>query len=295
MLYHYPYYAVFGVGWIGVDLFFVLSGFLISGLLFSEWSSSGAISVGRFYFRRGFKIYPAFYFFLFTATWAYAAVQQGFWQHPISTLRNEVFFLQDYLPHIWPHTWSLAVEEQFYLLLPLLLILIARLYPGKRPFALVPVLVIASLIVCLGISNHETSALTRGCKVGFPLPCRRFVCRRRTRLPVPLGYLFHFQKALFLRWSRSWLLPVAIALLLPAAFCTTARYAPWVLTGNVLAFSALVLWTVPRHAPVWMRKPWSASASIRIRFICGMLSWLLYFAPISLITSSGSYRIWQPA
>src|ERR1700683_1541313 len=52
------------VGWIGVDLFFVLSGFLISGLLFSEYKKRHAISLKRFFIRRGLKIYPAFYVFL---------------------------------------------------------------------------------------------------------------------------------------------------------------------------------------------------------------------------------------
>src|SRR5579862_6467579 len=52
------------VGWIGVDLFFVLSGFLISGLLFSEYKKRHAISLKQFFIRRGLKIYPAFYVFL---------------------------------------------------------------------------------------------------------------------------------------------------------------------------------------------------------------------------------------
>ena len=52
------------VGWVGVDLFFVLSGFLISGLLYSEFKKRQTISVGRFFIRRGLKIYPAFYILL---------------------------------------------------------------------------------------------------------------------------------------------------------------------------------------------------------------------------------------
>src|SRR5438270_7344794 len=51
-------------GWVGVDLFFVLSGFLVSGLLFSEYKQFGTVSPGRFLLRRGLKIYPAFYVFL---------------------------------------------------------------------------------------------------------------------------------------------------------------------------------------------------------------------------------------
>src|SRR5271168_36950 len=48
-------------GWIGVDLFFVLSGFLVSGLLFREYARYGDVRAGRFLLRRGLKIYPAFY------------------------------------------------------------------------------------------------------------------------------------------------------------------------------------------------------------------------------------------
>src|SRR4029078_2606024 len=53
-----------GPGGYGVDLFFVLSGFLVSGLLFSEYKRYGKINPGRFLIRRGFKIYPSFYFFI---------------------------------------------------------------------------------------------------------------------------------------------------------------------------------------------------------------------------------------
>lgn len=53
-------------GWAGVDLFFVLSGFLISGLLFSEYKRKRSIDLARFIIRRGFKIYPSFYLMLLT-------------------------------------------------------------------------------------------------------------------------------------------------------------------------------------------------------------------------------------
>src|SRR5438045_3895822 len=56
--------ALLETGWVGVDLFFVLSGFLISGLLFSEFEKTGSINLKRFWIRRGFKIYPPFYVFM---------------------------------------------------------------------------------------------------------------------------------------------------------------------------------------------------------------------------------------
>src|SRR5277367_6483083 len=95
-------------GWVGVDLFFVLSGFLISGLLFGEYRKKGSIQFQRFFIRRGFKIYPAFYFLL-----AFVALVE-LYRHVFSSLTkylHEVFFIQSYYPGIWSYTWSLAVEE----------------------------------------------------------------------------------------------------------------------------------------------------------------------------------------
>jgi|SRR5580704_9096389 peptidoglycan/LPS O-acetylase OafA/YrhL len=58
MFCHYPCYPWFDSGSASVDLFFVLSGFLISGLLFTDWKRNGEITLSRFFVRRGFKIYP---------------------------------------------------------------------------------------------------------------------------------------------------------------------------------------------------------------------------------------------
>lgn len=52
---------LYKIGWVGVDLFFVLSGFLVSGLLFGEYKKTGGIDFPRFFVRRGLKIYPLFY------------------------------------------------------------------------------------------------------------------------------------------------------------------------------------------------------------------------------------------
>ena len=99
------------IGWSGVDLFFVLSGFLVSGLLFSEDARSGSVNAVRFLVRRGFKIYPAFWAMI--AATLVLCVALGI---PIdwNRVQVELMFLQNYGPSLWGHTWSLAIEEHFY-------------------------------------------------------------------------------------------------------------------------------------------------------------------------------------
>jgi peptidoglycan/LPS O-acetylase OafA/YrhL len=103
--------------WIGVDLFFVLSGFLVSGLLFREHQLHGDLRGGRFLIRRGFKIYPAYYLFLFATFFFGTYPRRAPSSHNL--LVHGVFLANyaDWMPGIWAHTWSLAVEEHFYILL----------------------------------------------------------------------------------------------------------------------------------------------------------------------------------
>ena len=123
------------IGWLGVDLFFVLSGFLISNLLFSEYRKTERISLRTFYLRRALKLYPGFYLLLFSTVVFCAIAGRRI------TLRGtlgEFFFVQNYLGGLWGHTWSLAVEEHFYLILPVLLIFLAARSPAGRPFERLP-------------------------------------------------------------------------------------------------------------------------------------------------------------
>jgi peptidoglycan/LPS O-acetylase OafA/YrhL len=98
-------------GWIGVDIFFVLSGFLVSGLLFQEIRQTGRANTQRFLIRRAFKIYPQFWLLILYTIAAGAISQRTI---PLRSLLGELFFLQNYIGKVWNHTWSLAVEEHFY-------------------------------------------------------------------------------------------------------------------------------------------------------------------------------------
>jgi peptidoglycan/LPS O-acetylase OafA/YrhL len=116
--------ALFNVGDLGVRIFFVISGFLITGLLRTEWEQNESISLTRFYFRRTLRIFPPYYFlllilFLFSVL--------GKIHLTATQLLPVIGYVSDYVyPDDWniDHAWSLSVEEQFYLIYPGILVLV---------------------------------------------------------------------------------------------------------------------------------------------------------------------------
>jgi peptidoglycan/LPS O-acetylase OafA/YrhL len=143
-------------GWVGVDLFFVLSGFLIGGLLFDEYRKQGSINLKRFWVRRAFKILPPYYAYIGIGMIAAFVLTPGgvldklleVWESHAGTL----LFVQNYSVLRYTHTWSLAVEEHFYLLLPTTLALLlwgAVRSRRSEPFRAVPALYASVAVVCL--------------------------------------------------------------------------------------------------------------------------------------------------
>ena len=132
-------------GYLGVDLFFVLSGFLITGLLLNEWGRSGGIRLTAFWARRARRLLPAL-FLMLGAVAAYAAFVALPTQ--VSQIRGDALATLGYVanwrqiangsnyfaifgaPSPLDHTWSLAIEEQFYLVWPLVIVGLAAL--GRR-------------------------------------------------------------------------------------------------------------------------------------------------------------------
>lgn len=109
------------LGDIGVRVFFVISGFLITTLLHREHARSGKIDLKAFYIRRALRIWPAYYSFLVVVA---AGVLLGLQPFGLRDLVGPALFLTNYVgsPIALGHTWSLAVEEQFYLLWPFILV-----------------------------------------------------------------------------------------------------------------------------------------------------------------------------
>ena len=182
-------------GWAGVDLFFVLSGFLISGLLFTEYKEQGSVNVGRFYLRRGLKLYPSFYVMLAATAVLDPLLGQS---HGVSQYLGELFYVQNYAGWIWPHTWSLAVEEHFYFLLPLLLMGLAYRYGGSRdPFRAVPwvfaILAVGCLATRLWMVSHMPDTWLLDWKLTRPVAAETHVRIDSLFFGVLLGYLYHFR------------------------------------------------------------------------------------------------------
>lgn len=140
------------VGWIGVDLFFVLSGFLVSGLLFKEYKQTGTIDAGRFLIRRGFKIYPAF--------WAVLIIHLLYFFYkgkeimPEKVL-SELFFVQNFFPNIIGISWTLAIEEHFYFLLVFLIMICIKKSLLENKKAIVGTC-IATFCTCLALRVYLT-------------------------------------------------------------------------------------------------------------------------------------------
>jgi peptidoglycan/LPS O-acetylase OafA/YrhL len=154
-------------GFIGVDVFFVLSGFLITGLLVDEWERTGRIDLAGFYARRARRILPAAAVVLVATLGAAMVILSPLDLRRIAadglaaglSVANLQFALSatDYFAPVDPspmlHFWSLSVEEQFYLFWPALIIIAARTRaPRRRMTVIVAYILLVSLATCLVLS-----------------------------------------------------------------------------------------------------------------------------------------------
>ena len=133
-------FAAFHGGFLGVDVFFVLSGYLITDLLAAHWARHGRLDLRGFWIRRARRLLPALAVVLVTVTAAVAVIEPGqlgalrpallaavsyssnWWQ----ALQHQSYFAGFGPPPPLRHLWSLAIEEQFYLVWPLILIVTLR-------------------------------------------------------------------------------------------------------------------------------------------------------------------------
>lgn len=158
LLYHYRAFkhpewidTIGQFGWTGVDLFFVLSGFLISSQLFEELNNSGDFNLRTFFTKRVFRIMPPYFFTVFL----YFCFPFFREREALSSLWKFLTFTQNYGLDVinrgtFSHAWSLCIEEQFYLVLPLLLLLTAKTKMfSYLPFFLVILILFSVIMRCV--------------------------------------------------------------------------------------------------------------------------------------------------
>ncbi len=243
-------YLWYKLGWTGVDLFFVLSGFLIANLLFGEFRRSGTIDVWRFYLRRAFKIYPGFYLLIGLTPLLFALTGKEYTGRQIL---HELLFIQNYCGGLfYRHTWSLAIEEHFYLLLPLLLLALIRNRRGAAdPFAALPAF-FAVLAVVLIMARQVTFQC-----LPFMLETHHFPTHLRIDallFGVLLAYLCTFRRLLdrLGPWQVAVMAALGVLLVLPAAFLdlASATMNTVGLTGLYLGYGLLMLAVLKIPVPV---------------------------------------------
>ena len=162
ILFHYQFFGhpewvkeIAGFGWSGVDLFFVLSGFLISRQLFSTIAKGKKISLREFFIKRFFRIIPPFLVVVILYI-AFPALRE--WGHPSPVWRYLTFTLNFGLDlskyGTFSHAWSLCVEEQFYLVLPLIFLLFSHFKTGSKATYLLLALFIGGFVIRFWSWNH---------------------------------------------------------------------------------------------------------------------------------------------
>ena len=183
-------FELFSGGFVGVDVFFVISGYLITTILIKDLENN-SFSLVNFYERRARRILPALYFMIITSVIiGWFILTPYFYRDLFQTITATSLFMSNYLIYLksgyfaaiadlkpFLHTWSLAVEEQYYVLFPILLFLFWR-FGRIATVLLLIALLIFSFLYCLWALDHRPNAnflllpsraweLLAGCLVAF--------------------------------------------------------------------------------------------------------------------------------
>jgi peptidoglycan/LPS O-acetylase OafA/YrhL len=240
-------------GFLGVTLFFALSGYLITDILSSEWARETAISLGKFYIRRAKRLLPGVLFLLACLTLCVVFFRPElltnlksafmpallFYSNWWYILSGTPYFSTSSVPSLLNHFWSLAVEAQFYLVWPVLLIALQRLIRKKWVLVAVTAALAVLSAVLMGVLYqpfNDPSRVYYGTDTRiFSLllgACLAFVCPSR-KITQPL----QSKKARILL-DVSGILALGVIL---AAMVYATQYDDFLYQGGMFAFSAVSL------------------------------------------------------
>ncbi|WP_084105399.1 acyltransferase family protein [Demequina sp. NBRC 110056] len=248
-------------GFLGVDVFFVVSGFLITTLLMAERSRRGSISFGQFYLRRARRLMPALLVTLagtalLVATVARDAIE-GFRGNVAAALlyvsnwwyiaQDESYFELIGRGNMLAHLWSLAVEEQFYLVWPAVVALIWGFARARRSSVRMTLLVVAGTLAVASTAEMAVMSIANG----YPLdadPTRVYFGTDTHAMSVLMGAVL---AALWRPGRASERVPggARVALLVSGltmlsllvwVMVAASEYSPWIYRGGFLVVAALV-------------------------------------------------------
>jgi peptidoglycan/LPS O-acetylase OafA/YrhL len=197
---------IIGGGLHGVQIFFVLSGYLITTLLLREYDRTGTVSFKRFYARRALRIFPPFYtyFAVLAILWLTGVIPEH-WPTYLASATYTFIYLPD--PHGWyvEHAWSLSIEEQFYLLWPALLLFAHRRAKSiSLAVVIIALMPIVRIALYLASSSPERAIVTSSSADTLMVGCllallsnhaswqqfhRRFLNARTAALLPVIGFL----------------------------------------------------------------------------------------------------------
>ena len=254
LLYHADLSWIPG-GFLGVDVFFVLSGFLITSLILEEFDRSGKVDFRKFYLGRARRLLPALILVLVVVSLAAALVYQDAARQLASDVVASIFYVnnwwyiaadQSYFefigrPPLLKHLWSLAVEEQFYLVWPAIAFLAVRRFARKGVFAVAAILAILSTIwmLQLAVANgfpdfadpsrayFGTDSHSMGLLIGAAMATFWRPGRMRRALPTGASVI---------------ITAIGIAALLAVIwfFVFVGEFTPWLYRGGFLGLALIV-------------------------------------------------------
>lgn len=284
-----------GAGAVGVTVFFTLSGFLITALLLGERASTGRVSLSAFYRRRAFRLLPALYATLFVVLLIQGA-GHPMGVHPELALSvllsvSNWWSIQHAFNNSLSHTWSLGIEEQFYLLWPALTLLGLRW--GRRGVGIIASagLVVSAVAIMLPGAHVENGSVERASSLlaGCLLATWATGQQERSSRPWVAGVALACLVPLFFTFqavpSRVYplLVPVVTVVVL---WAVSFGEGPAWLSGRVLRWFGrrsygIYLWHYPVIFAIPASQPWQLVQGFRlvVALVVAELSWQLIEAP----------------
>ena len=221
-----PAIRSFGFGWIGVDVFFVLSGFLIGRILILHHTSLGSLK--RFYLRRVCRIFPAYYVVLTLTLLIFSRLDvfrllfhAQAWSQLAHRSWANYLYVSNYAyghrgPNLMDWGWSLCIEEHFYLVFPLVLIWLNALDKRGRLFALTALVLVPSVLRIVALSMHPGMNALYGVYDSSHTHCDGLL------LGVLVAHVYVHYRAPLARVLAAW--PSLPAVLAVACFAVAVRW-----------------------------------------------------------------------